>query len=106
MSDNTQDSTPDNTFPSKLLKKLPSGFTDTVESMSVDEIKKVIFESEGNIYTIEKAKDSDIKLNGARDFVKECSAPYTEAKTAQSAKIKYCLYLLESRGVNLESKES
>lgn len=93
----------DDSFPSKWLKKLPTGFTDTVESMSEEEVKKVIFESEGNIYTIEKAKDVDHKLNGARDIVKEYSAPYTEAKGAQSAKIKYCLFLLESRGVNLDS---
>lgn len=90
-------------FPAKWLKKLPTGFTDTVESMSEEEVKKVIFESEGNIYTIEKEKDKDTKLNGAKDLVKEYSAAYNEAKSTQSAKIKYCLFLLESRGVDLDS---
>jgi len=92
-------------FPEKLLKKLPTGFTDDMESLSVDEVKKKIFEYEGNIYTIEKAKDADRKLNGAKDLVKELSAPYTEGKNTQAAQIKYCLFLLESRGVVLDKSD-
>lgn len=94
-----------NTFPDKLLKKLPSGFTDEMESKSVEEIKKTLFDCEGNIYTIEKAKENDHKLNGAKDLVKDLSAPYTEGKTVQATKIKYCLYLLEGRGVVLDKSD-
>jgi hypothetical protein len=92
----------DDTFPSKWQKKLPDGFTDTVESMDQKEIQKIIFYCEGHIYTVDKAKQADAKLNGAKDLAKEYAAPYAESKAALTAKIKYCLYLLESRGVDLE----
>jgi hypothetical protein len=94
----------DTQFPAKWLKKLPIGFVDNVESMSNEEVKKIILESEANIYTIEKEKEKDVKLNGAKDLVKEYSASYNEAKSTQQAKIKYCLFLLEGRGIALDSK--
>ena len=95
----------DNIFPDKWLKKLPEGFTDTANGMKDDELKKVIFDCEGNIYTIEKEKESDNKLNAAKEIAKELSGPYRDAKSCQTAKIKYALWLLETRGVNLDSKD-
>lgn len=95
----------DSLFPDKWLKKLPDGFTDTASSMKDDELKKTVFDCEGNIYTIDKEKENDIKLNAAKDLAKEMSAPYREAKTCQTAKIKYVLWLLEGRGISLDSKD-
>jgi hypothetical protein len=88
-------------FPAKYEKKLPDGFTDTVASMSVDEIKKKILESEGHIYEVENAKDDDNDLVKAKEEVKQISEPYKEAKSTETAKIKYCLYILESRGASV-----
>jgi hypothetical protein len=99
-----KDNQADNTFPDKLLKKLPDGFTDTANAMKDDELKKLIFECEGNIYVIEKEKDNDDKLNGAREIMKEHAAPYRDAKACQTAKIRYALYLLEGRGVDLDKQ--
>lgn len=95
----------DSMFPDKWLKKLPDGFTDTANSMKDEELKQTVFASESNIYTIEKEKDSDVKLNAARDIAKEMSAPYREAKTCQMAKIKYALWLLEGRGISLDTTD-
>lgn len=95
----------DNSFPKKWLTKLPTGFTDDVGTMDEVSLKKVIFESESNIYTIDKEKDNDTKLNAAKDLVKDLSIPYRDAKATQTAKIKYCLYLLEGRGANLDFQE-
>lgn len=96
----------DNSFPDKFLKKLPTGFADEANSLDVNDLKKVIYQSEANIYTIEKEKDNDHKLNGAKDLIKELSAPYREAKSAQTAKIKYCLWLLENKGEDLDNTQS
>jgi hypothetical protein len=94
----------DNTFPEKFLKKLPDGFTDTANAMKDDELKKTIFECEGNIYVIDREKEGDDKLNGAKEIVKDHAAPYRDAKACQMAKIKYALYLLEGRGVDLDKQ--
>ena len=96
----------DTTFPDRLLKKLPDGFTDTSNSMKDDELKSVIFQCEANCYTIDKEKEADVKLNAAKDLAKDMAIPYREAKTCQMAKIKYALWLLDGRGVSLDTQDA
>ena len=96
-----------NVFPekwAKVLKELPE-FKDTADAASTEDLKKIIVTCEGNIYTIDKEKDDDTKLNAAKDLVKEYSAPYRDAIKVQTAKIKYALYLLEGKGVDLDNKD-
>lgn len=88
----------------KVLKELPE-FKETADAASVDDLKKIIVTCEGNIYTVEKEKDDDTKLNGAKDLVKEYSAPYRDAVKVQTAKVKYALFLLESKGTELGDKD-
>jgi len=95
------------TFPEKYAKvidKMPE-FKDIAEAAGVDDLKKIIVTCEGNLYTIEKEKEDDIKLSGAKEFVKEYSEPYRDAAKAQTAKIKYALFLLEGKGVDLNNKD-
>lgn len=87
----------------KVLKELPE-FKDTADGASPEELKKIIVQCEGNIYTIDKEKDQDVKLNAAKELVKEMSAPYRDAIKVQTAKTKYCLFLLEGKGENLDNK--
>lgn len=86
-----------------LIKKMPE-FKDTADAAGVDELKKIIVECEGNIYTVEKEQEADDKLTAAREMSKELSAPYREAKKVQQAKIQYALLCLESKGVDLDNK--
>jgi len=88
----------------KVLKELPE-FKDTADAASAEELKKIIVTCEGNIYTTEKAKEDDTKLNGAKELVKEYSAPYRDAIKVQTTKIKYALFLLEGKGEDLDHKE-
>ena len=88
----------------KVLKDLPE-FRDAAEAASTDELKKIIVTCEGNIYTVENEKAEDIKLNAAKELVKENSAPYRDAIKVQTAKIKYALFLLEGKGVDLNNKD-
>jgi hypothetical protein len=95
------------TFPekwAKVLKELPE-FKDTADAASTDDLKKIIVTSEGNIYTIDKDKEENTKLTAAKDLVKEYSAPYRDAVKVQTAKIKYALFLLEGKGVDLDNKD-
>lgn len=95
----------DSDFPSKYEKKLPTGFKEDADSFDVDKLKQTILESEGNIVTIDREMQNDEKLQGVKDLLKDLSAGYREAKHAQTAKIKYCLHLLESKGQLLESDQ-
>jgi hypothetical protein len=106
MSKDTKDAS-SNTDPSifpekyaKVLKEIPE-FKDTADAASADDLKKIIVTSEGNIFTIEKEKDADVKLNGAKELVKEYSAPYRDAEKMQMVKIKYALFLLEGKGIDV-----
>jgi hypothetical protein len=88
----------------KVIKDLPE-FKDTADAASTDDLKKIIVTCEGNIYTVDKEQEADHKLNGAKEIVKELSAPYRDAKKVQQAKIQYALFLLESKGVDLDNKD-
>lgn len=90
-----------NAFPEKWAKKLPTGFQDDAATLSEEDLKKVIVESEQNLYSIDKEKSADVKLTAAREMVKDLGAGYREASGAQNAKIKYVMFLLEGRGVDL-----
>ncbi len=90
-------------FPAKWLKvvdKMPE-FKDTADAASVDELKKMIVTSEGHIYTVDQEKAADVKLTGAKELVKEYSEGYRDSLKCLNAKIKYALFLLEGKGVDL-----
>lgn len=87
----------------KVLKDLPE-FKETADAASPDDLKKMIVTSEGNVYTIEKEKEQDVKLNAGKELVKELAAPYRDAIKVQTAKIKYALFLLEGKGIDIGSK--
>jgi len=93
-------------FPEKYKKKLPENFESNCSSETTEQLKKRILASESVIYTIDKNEKSDVKLNAAKDLVKEYGGAYREAKNVEMAKIKYCLYLIESRGEDLDNAEN
>ena len=93
----------DQEFPKRLEKKLPLGFTESIESMDSEEIKTKIYGCQCNIHEIEKAKGDDEKLAQAMEEVKNMVAPYKESQSAEAAKIKYCFFALEGRGVDISS---
>lgn len=88
----------------KIVNKMPE-FKDTADAASVDDLKKMIVTCEGNIYTVEQEMAADMKLTNAKELVKEYSAAHKEALKAQMAKIKYALFLLETKGVELDNKD-
>jgi hypothetical protein len=87
----------------KYLKVLgnETGFIDNANSMNTDDLKKLILKCEGDLNEVEQAKEADTKLADAKETVKEFAAPYTETKKLLTSKIKYAVYLLEERGVDL-----
>jgi len=91
----------DTDFPNKYLRRLSPEFIDAINGMSDQEVKNRILTCEGNLYEIAAAKENDEKLNGAKEIVKDLSKPYAESKASENAKIQFCIFTLESRGINL-----
>jgi len=103
----TKDNNDPVTFPekwAKVLKELPE-FKETADAASTDELKKIIVTCEGNIYTVDKEQEADVKLTAAKELAKDLSEPYRDAKKVQMAKIQYALFLLEGKGVDLDNKD-
>jgi hypothetical protein len=88
---------------SKVLKSLPE-FKDTADAAGMDELKKIIIDSESNIYTVDKEMEADVKLIAANELKKDLAAGYREAKKVQNCKIQYALFLLECKGVEMDKR--
>ena len=86
-----------------IIKDLPE-FKDAADAASIEDLKKIIVDCEGNIYTVEKEIEANIQLAGAKEVVKDMMEPYRDAKKAQQAKIQYALLLLEGKGVDLDNQ--
>lgn len=91
----------DNSFPQKYTKKLTEEFISAVDQMSSDEIKARIITCEGHLFDIVGAKEADTKLQEARALAKELAAPYRDSKNEETAKLQYCIFVLQGRGVQL-----
>ena len=88
----------------KLLNKFAGEFMDSANGKTVEELRTEILKAEAFISEVEKLKASDHKLNGAKDLVKELSAPYREDLAVAGAKIKYAVHLIEGRGETVAKK--
>ena len=82
----------------KIMAKLPSGFAEDVEGYSKQKLKDALLQSQVNIRNIEQEREEDEKLRGAKEILKDLSAPYKDAIGAQKAKIAYILHILDERG--------
>ena len=91
----------ESTFPQRYLKKLPPDFIEAIEQMDSEDVKKRILTIEQHLYEIENSKLSDTKLQQAKEVVKDLNSVYSAPKNEENAKLKYCLYVLETRGVNI-----
>lgn len=90
----------------KSIEKLKlQSWANDINGVTNEELKKMIVEFDGNVYTIEKEKAEDAELAGLKEQIKALSAGYREATQVQLTKSRYCLNLLESRGVDLDNTE-
>lgn len=88
----------DEIFPKKLANKLPSGYQDNTDGKTNDELLKEILKASHVQADTEKDMENDDKLLSLRDDLKILSGGYKDVIAEQNAKIKYCLFLLKSRG--------
>lgn len=86
----------------KVLKALPTGFADEAAAFDEAGLKAAIVKAEGSIQEVDREEEKDDALKAARANAKDLGAAYRDARKAQKAKIKYCLHLLEEKGVPLQ----
>ena len=85
-------------FPKKYTKHLPPDFKEAAESMSDDDLNKVILECQEQLYNLNKEKENDPKLNAAKDLVKDLSGAYKDTAAPFISKLQYSLFTLDGRG--------
>ena len=88
-------------LPQKILKKLTQEFIAAVDQMDSEDVKKRILTIEGHLYEIKRAKDEDVKLQQAKELAKDLASVYSSSKNEETAKLEYCLFVLENRGVDI-----
>jgi len=92
-------SSDDSSFPKKYASKLPDDYQSKVETMSTEELEKEILAAETRVSDTEHDMTHDEKLNVLKEDVKALQGGYNDVIKCEQAKIKYCIYLLRSRGV-------
>jgi len=85
-------------FPAKWAKKLPSGWSEEADSLSLDDLKKKLVEFERTISSTEKDMENDGKLLDLKKETKEVGDQYKDIIDAHRAMIKYLVYIIDSRG--------
>jgi hypothetical protein len=81
----------------KMVKKLSPGFLEDVAKMDAAAIKAAMVTVEKELQTIEETQEHDDKLNGAKELLRDLSAPYREQKAVAKAKIGYLVHMLKER---------
>lgn len=93
-------------FEEKYAKLVPEHWVPIAEKMERDEMEKCIVECEMLIEHTEKEVSDDAKIQQLKEDLKYLREGYKDVIDAQRAKIKFMLYLMNTRGYNvLPSKE-
>jgi hypothetical protein len=82
----------------KILKLLPEGFSEVVESEDLEALKNRIKNIEQLSFETEIAMDADLSLNKAKQEVKGLAEDYKATLHENAAMTSYILYVLSERG--------
>ena len=91
------DDTVDNGFNPKYAK-LIQHLTESLDSMSTDDLKEAIVKSQKSISDTEKDMDADEHLAALKEEIKMVTGGYKDVVKVEQAKSMYCVHLLRSRG--------
>lgn len=80
------------------FSKVPPEFKETVNHMSIEEIKAKVSETALGLEELLQAQEKDFDLLEKKAAATEAGRVYSEGKAAARAKIAYCRFLLETKG--------
>jgi plasmid replication initiation protein len=78
--------------------KLIQHLTESLDSMSTDDLKEAIVKSQKSISDVEKDMEADEHLAALKEEIKQISGAFSDVKKIENAKSMYCVFLLRSRG--------
>lgn len=82
-------------------KHAPDNFVNAIDSMSNEELKKVILESTQKISDTNKYREEDEQLQALKEKAKDLNDAYNDTIKGFKAKIMGALATLEERGIPL-----
>ena len=78
--------------------KLIAHLTDSLDSMSTDDLKEAIVKSQKSISDVEKDMEADEHLKALKDEIKDIAGAFKDVQKVEHAKSMYCIHILRSRG--------
>lgn len=93
-------------FPDRYAKHVPEHWVPSAESMSKEDMEKAIVECEMALDASEKEAADDLKILQLKEDLKMYQEGYREVKKVQTSKIKFLLYLMNSRGYDVSTDQS
>lgn len=93
------DSTVPEGFPEKTWNKLGEAWRDAAQAKQTEELERDIIKAVRNISQTSFDMKNDEKLQALADTLKEKRSYYTETIDIEKAKVDFCVYLFNSRGM-------
>ena len=78
--------------------KLIAHLTETLDSMSTEEVKEAIVKAQKSISDVEKDMEADEHLKALKDEIKDLQGAFKDVVKVEQAKTMYCVHILRSRG--------
>ena len=78
--------------------KLIAHLTESLDSMSTEDLKEAIVKSQKSISDVEKDMEADEHLKTLKEEIKDISSAFKDVIKVENAKSMYCVHLLRSRG--------
>jgi hypothetical protein len=86
-------------FPEKEWNKLPDAWRSSADSKQTDELEKDLIKAVRSMTHTSADLRNDSKILSIQEQLKELKSMYTEVIALESAKIKYIIYLFNTRGI-------
>lgn len=86
-------------FPEKSWNKLSETWRDAAQAKQTEELEQDLIKAVRNMSNTSFDMNNDDKLKALQEELKELKSCYTETIAAEKAKIDFCVYLFNTRGV-------
>lgn len=86
-------------FPEKSWNKLSDTWRTAAQSKQTEELEQDLIKAVRNMTNVGIDMKNDDKLKAMQEELKELKSFYTETIAAEKAKVEFCVYLFNERGV-------
>lgn len=95
---NNSSTAPDG-FPEKSWNKLSETWRDAAQAKQTEELERDIIKAVRNMSNTSFDMNNDDKLKALQEELKDLKGAYTETIAIEKAKVDFCVYLFNTRGV-------